>query len=243
MEGKLSRAQQEAKMYVENHRLEKFVGEMLNALVHSKDPNPSIFMIKYLANTVSPEELANHGITIEGKLPPAKAPAKYPQLPEQSLLKPVLTRELWQRIHEKKTRFKATFEAVLQLSSEEYLPGLVAPDEDAYTVFSQLFLPVAEEYHSWDRNSPYVSVLHKPQTFPNLDESGRFIKSTRARLVRNFTGFPFSVALHRQERERIEQKVLQLLNELVCLSSLGVIIRAETIHTFKNDSFRFSFAL
>jgi hypothetical protein len=42
---------------------------MLNSLVHARDPNPTIFMIKYLANLVSEQELTENGIQISGPLP------------------------------------------------------------------------------------------------------------------------------------------------------------------------------
>jgi hypothetical protein len=64
MEHKLSKAQIEAKAYVENHNLEKVIGDMLNSLVYSKDPYPTVFMIKYLASLVSADELLEHGISI-----------------------------------------------------------------------------------------------------------------------------------------------------------------------------------
>ena len=58
MEGKLSRAQQEAKNYCEQHGLEKLIGEMVNTLVHDRDPYPKIYMIKYLAGQLEEEELS-----------------------------------------------------------------------------------------------------------------------------------------------------------------------------------------
>ena len=64
MEKNFSKAQQEAKAYVENHGLEKLIGDMLNALVYAKDPCPPIFMIKYLANLVSSDDLAAKDIHI-----------------------------------------------------------------------------------------------------------------------------------------------------------------------------------
>lgn len=64
MEHKLSKAQFEAKTYIETHNLEKVIGDMLNALVLAKDISPMSFMIKYLANLTSQEDLEEHGISI-----------------------------------------------------------------------------------------------------------------------------------------------------------------------------------
>jgi len=41
----LSRAQEKAKSFIDEHRIEKVVSEMLNSLVHARDPQPIIFMV------------------------------------------------------------------------------------------------------------------------------------------------------------------------------------------------------
>ena len=64
MENKLSKAQIEAKTYVEAHNLEKIIGDMLNAMIYAKDPNPTVFMINFLANYANSEELDEQGISI-----------------------------------------------------------------------------------------------------------------------------------------------------------------------------------
>jgi hypothetical protein len=58
----LSRAQEKARLFIEEHKVEKVISEMLNSLVHARDPQPIIFMIKYLANLVSEQELNENGI-------------------------------------------------------------------------------------------------------------------------------------------------------------------------------------
>lgn len=42
---------------------------MLNSLVHSRDPKPIIFMIKYLSNLVTESELEEYGIRVTGPAP------------------------------------------------------------------------------------------------------------------------------------------------------------------------------
>ncbi|OMJ79448.1 hypothetical protein SteCoe_20550 [Stentor coeruleus] len=88
MEHKLSKAQIEAKAYVETHKLEKIIGDMLNALVYSKDPHPTVFMIKYLASLAGPSELQENGIIIGSQTLPSdaqvfKIPAPKPKDPEE----------------------------------------------------------------------------------------------------------------------------------------------------------------
>ena len=46
-EGKnLSKAQAKARSFIEEHKVEKILGEMLNSLVHARDPQPIIFMVR-----------------------------------------------------------------------------------------------------------------------------------------------------------------------------------------------------
>jgi hypothetical protein len=49
--------------------VEKIISEMLNSLVHARDPKPLIFMIKYLANLVTEQDLKEHGIEVNGPVP------------------------------------------------------------------------------------------------------------------------------------------------------------------------------
>ena len=60
----MSRAQEKAKSYIEEHSLEKIISEMLNSLVHAREQKPVIFMIKYLASMVTEAELKEHGIEV-----------------------------------------------------------------------------------------------------------------------------------------------------------------------------------
>jgi len=65
----LNKAQQRAKEYVDSNRVEKTISEMINSLVHTRDKKPLIFMIKYLANLCTKEELELNGISVEGPYP------------------------------------------------------------------------------------------------------------------------------------------------------------------------------
>lgn len=41
-----TRSQEKAKSYLKEHNVEKILSEMLNSLVHARDPKPLIFMVK-----------------------------------------------------------------------------------------------------------------------------------------------------------------------------------------------------
>ncbi len=40
-----TRSQEKAKSYLKEHNVEKILSEMLNSLVHARDPKPLIFMV------------------------------------------------------------------------------------------------------------------------------------------------------------------------------------------------------
>jgi len=42
---RLNEAQKKAKEYVDEHKVEKIISEMINSLVHTKDKKPIIFMV------------------------------------------------------------------------------------------------------------------------------------------------------------------------------------------------------
>lgn len=44
----MSRAQEKAKTYIDEHNIEKIISEMLNSLVHARDPKPLIFMVSWI---------------------------------------------------------------------------------------------------------------------------------------------------------------------------------------------------
>lgn len=65
MEPKLSKQLQDANHYLDAHKIEKLVSEVLNKTVQSKDDNPLVFMIKCLAELTPAEVLEKNGILIE----------------------------------------------------------------------------------------------------------------------------------------------------------------------------------
>jgi hypothetical protein len=64
---KLSKSQIEAKEYVDKHKLDKILNEMLNSLIYNKCEHPTIFMIKFLASKLSESEQKASGILIKAQ--------------------------------------------------------------------------------------------------------------------------------------------------------------------------------
>ena len=56
---------------------------MINSLVHTRDKKPIIYMIKYLANLVTKEELELNQISVEGTLPQKVPLMNYPKFDDE----------------------------------------------------------------------------------------------------------------------------------------------------------------
>lgn len=214
MESKLSKAQQEAKMYVDKHKLEQLIGEMLNSLVHAKDPFPMIYMIKYLAGLCKEDELAQNGIIVKGAAPQPKPLVKFPVFPDacNSLLKKHLTRELWDRLKDKRTKHGNDFYSAVRPGIEhtEHDIGLVALDDDSYAQFEPLFSSIAEDLHSWNRGKKQSSDLNVD--VPVLDSGA--VPVLQVCLRRNFEGVPFPTSLSKKQRTDLETQTAALLADL-----------------------------
>lgn len=216
MEHKLSKAQQDAKVYVERHQLEKVVGQMLNALVHTKDPSPITFMIKHLASLTTPQELAAAGIIINGQPQSQKQEIQFPEFSDlcTSLVKKYLSRDMWEKLAKYHSDLYNCIKPGLKNPKEPI--GIYATSSQLYNNFEALFYSIAEEIHKWNRSSPHKSMLEAGVfNSNNLDDSGKYIKSTKIRVNRNFNEFPFPSGASSQDRENVEKRALEVLNESI----------------------------
>lgn len=147
----MSRAQEKAKAFIQEHGVEKIISEMLNSLVHSRDPKPIIFMIKYLSNLVTEAELLEHGITVTGPAPQRIPIITYPKFDVScdSLLKKHLTREIWANMKKKSTSLGGNIQLCVKSGVEmmNTKVGIMATDDEAYKTFGDLFAPVIKDLH------------------------------------------------------------------------------------------------
>ncbi|CAG2055534.1 unnamed protein product [Timema podura] len=94
--------------------------------------------------------------------------------------------------------------------------GIYAPDAEAYTLFSDLFDPIIEDYHGGFKKTD----KHPPKewgdvdTLGNLDPNGEFIISTRVRCGRSLEGYPFNPCLTEAQYKEMEDKVSKTLSGL-----------------------------
>lgn len=160
----------------------------------------------------------------------------------KSLLKKHLTREIFDKLKNKKTSFGSTLLDCIQSGVENLDSGfgIYAPDAEAYTVFADIFDPMICDYHGGFEKG----AKHPPRdfgdvnSFPNLDPAGEHVVSTRVRcgrsmdgeiywsyffllliLIWNFwnsykLGYPFNPCLTEAQYKEMEEKVKSTLGGL-----------------------------
>lgn len=135
----------------------------------------------------------------------------------KSLLKKHLTREIFDKLKNKKTSFGSTLLDCIQSGIENLDSGfgIYAPDAEAYTVFADIFDPMIEDYHGLPRDGK-----HPPRdfgdvdSFPNVDPTGEYVVSTRVRCGRSMEGYSFNPCLTEANYKEMEEKVSSTLSAL-----------------------------
>jgi len=135
-----------------------------------------------------------------------------------SLLKKYLSRDVLDKLKNLKTGLGSTLLDVVQSGMENLDSGvgIYAPDAESYTLFSDLFDPIIEDYHVGFK----AGDCHPPRNFGdvetlgNLDPEGQFIISTRVRCGRSLEGYPFNPCLTEAQYKEMEDKVSSTLSSL-----------------------------
>ena len=140
-----------------------------------------------------------------------------PKFPEgcQSLLSRFLTEDVFDALKNRKTSNGFTLKQAINSGVENPDSGIgvYAGDEESYTTFSELFDPIIETYHSFNKSDAHVSNLNPADlNAPNLDERSSHIVSTRIRVGRNFASLPLGPAISREQRNLVEEKVTGVLS-------------------------------
>ncbi|CAG5123632.1 unnamed protein product [Candidula unifasciata] len=139
----------------------------------------------------------------------------------KSLLKKHLTKDIFEKLKDKKTSRGATLgdciiSGVLNLDSGI---GLYAADPESYTEFALLFDLVIKDYHKLKPSDP---ISHPASDFgdlenlgfTDLDPEGQFVVSTRIRVGRSHKDFAFPPILQKEERIDMERKSVDALLSL-----------------------------
>uniref|UniRef100_A0A0N5BQM2 arginine kinase n=1 Tax=Strongyloides papillosus TaxID=174720 RepID=A0A0N5BQM2_STREA len=137
-----------------------------------------------------------------------------------SLLKKYLTKEVMDKLKDKKTKLGATLLDVIQsgVANLDSGVGVYAPDAEAYTLFKDLFDPLIEDYHNGfgpNQVQPATDLGEgKYSQLPDLDPEHKYIQSTRIRCGRSFQGFPFNPCLTEENYKTMEGTVKKVFESI-----------------------------
>lgn len=133
------------------------------------------------------------------------------------LFRKALTPDLEERLRDLSTPSGATLSTIVRSGREnpDSSIGCYAADEDSYAVFAPLFDPVIETYHGFGAGKTHRGGLSEETVLPPsaLDDGG-LIVSTRVRVGRNLSGYPFPSMISGEERLVVEEKLVAALATL-----------------------------
>lgn len=137
--------------------------------------------------------------------------AKLSESESSSLLKKYLTREVFEKLKNRKTSYGSTLLDVIQsgMANLDSGIGVYAADPEAYSVFAELFDPIIEEYHGGFGPKDVHPPLDwgNPRTLGNLDPTGKYVVSTRVRCGRSLKGYRFNPTMNEDHYREIQRKV------------------------------------
>ncbi|WP_321492523.1 phosphagen kinase [uncultured Desulfobacter sp.] len=136
-------------------------------------------------------------------------------LTSQSKIKQHLTLELYKDLKEVRTPWGYSLDQAIRsgIENPDSSIGIYAGDMESYDSFSQIFLPIIEDYHhlapGWSHKPGFQEAV-----LPDPDPDQKFIHSSRIRVARNLAGFPFSGNMTRNQRLALEETVTQVFKTL-----------------------------
>ncbi len=134
----------------------------------------------------------------------------------KSLLCKNLSKEIWNELKDKKDAHGFDFRSAILSGCQNVDSGIgvYAGSHDSYTAFAPLMDRIIEQYHGHKKADKHVSDMdyNKLQCPPFSAEDASMIKSTRIRVGRNLKEFPLGPAITKEQRNSIEQKVVQACN-------------------------------
>jgi len=161
------------------------------------------------------------GITESTPAKPKYTPAdNYPNWTKyhNSLTSKYLTPAVYAQLFDKVTPNGFTIDKVIAPAidlpyAKKISIGCVAGDAESYTVFSDLFDPIIEEYHTYPKDAIHPTDLdYTKLKVPELDS--KYILSTRIRAGRSLKGLPLPPLASRAARRETEKLIVTGLNSL-----------------------------
>ena len=146
-----------------------------------------------------------------------KAVKNFPDLRDnRTLMARYLTPEMYSRLFYKTTGAGFTLDSAIQtgVDDKESSVGVVAGDEESYSVFSELFDLIIEDRHNGFRKGDHqVSDFdYKKVLDGRLDE--KYVTGCKVMACRSIRGFRLPSTCSREERRKLEMMIKTCLNEL-----------------------------
>ena len=124
-----------------------------------------------------------------------------------------LSRDVWNELKDKSDAHGVSFKTAILSGCQNIDSGIgvYAGSHDSYTAFAPLMDKIIEQYHGHAKGARHVSDMDhtKLQCPPFSEEDAAMIKSTRIRVGRNLAEYPLGPGITREQRNEIEQKVVQ----------------------------------
>lgn len=211
--------------YLKLHDLENLISEMTNSVVHSLDPNPIIYMIKYLTGLLTDEERAEYNINIDPPYPQGVPIVKFPNYKCNNILSNYLTKNNWYDYKYIKTSFNNDINKLTHLSdySKTDKIGLAIVDKDCLNSFNSLIEKIIFDVHEINEYKKTCDILFKIGNSPKLQKENfyfgngfkEYIKYLRFWFSRNIEGYSYNNIDKRNEKlkEEIEKFIINLKNE------------------------------
>ena len=211
--------------YLKFHDLESLISEMTNSVVHSLDPNPIVYMIKYLTGLLTEEERAEYKINIDPPYPQGVPIVKFPNYKVSNILSNHLTKNKWYDYKYIKTSFNNDINKLTHLSeySKTDKIGIAVVDKDCLNSFNSLLEKIIYEVHNLNEYQRSSDVLFKIGNSPKLlkdnfyfsDGLKSYIKYLKLCFSRNIEGYSYNNIDKRNGKlkDEIEKFLLNLKNE------------------------------
>jgi protein-arginine kinase len=221
--------------YLKLHDLESLISEMTNSVVHSLDPNPIVYMIKYLTGLLTEEERAEYNINIDPPYPKGVPIVKFPNYKCTNILSNYLTKNNWYDYKYIKTSFNNDINKLTHLSeySKTDKIGIAIVDKDCLNAFKSLLDKIIYDIHDINEYKKSCNILYKIGNSPKLQKDNfyfsnglrNYIKSLKFWFSRNIEGYTYNNIDKRNGKlkEEIEKFIINLKNEGILPEDLNKV--------------------
>ena len=232
--------------YLNFHDLESLISEMTNSVVHSQDPNPIIYMIKYLAGLLTEEERAEFNINILPPYPQGYPIVKFPNFQVQNVLKKYLTRDNWYTYKHRKTSYNNDINNLTYISdhSKSDKIGLTLVDNNCISCFEGLVEKVIYDVHEINPEQQN-SILYKVGNSPEFYKFNFFfydllkekLKDVKFIFYRNIEGYTYNNFDKRNSRLKaeIEKEIQNWIDDGLIPKDMSLITDLENF--IANDKY------